>query len=454
MSVVGLVNDPTLQFPVLATGHEELAPFGIAGSPGTRLLAGPTRSMRSETLASHEHRLGAVDSIRATPQALRDVVRASGLLGRGGAGFPTATKFDVAAAAPGTPIVVVNASEGEPASAKDRTLLELRPHLVLDGAELAATAVGAREIIIYFHRSHLRANAAIEQAIVERHDAGRVNARVRMIDTPDRYVAGETSAVVSFLSGHGALPRRGPKSAAEVGIDGRPTLVNNAETLAHLALLARFGANWFSHVGTADAPGSTLVTLAGSVAVPGLVVEILGPVTIGRVLERVGGLDAIPRAVLLGGYAGTWISGEAAWHTPLERHALKSLGVSLGCGLVAVLNDEVCGLAETARLLRWLAGESSGQCGSCVFGLPALSGFVDDIVAGRSGRGDLRRLREHAASVRGRGACGHPTGVVSLVESALDTFGPELATHLRGAVCDQLDGAEHFPLPRDGEPAP
>ena len=428
MSVAGAIDDAALRIRVLATGHEELAPFGVAGSPGTRLLAGPAQSMRSETLASHERRLGAVDSIRATPQALRDVVRASGLLGRGGAGFPTATKFDVAAAAVGTPIVVVNASEGEPASAKDRTLLELRPHLVLDGAELAATAVGASEIIVYFHRSHLRANAAIEQAIIERQDAGRVKARVRIIDTPDRYVAGETSAVVSFLSGRGALPRRNAKPAAEVGIDGRPTLVNNAETLAHLALLARFGASWFSQVGTVDAPGSTLVTLAGSVAVPGLVVEILGPVTIGRVLESVGGLETIPRAVLLGGYAGTWISGEAAWHSALERHALKSLGVSLGCGLVAVLNDEVCGLAETARLLRWLAGESSGQCGSCVFGLPRLSEFVDDIVAGRSGRGELRRLREHVASVRGRGACGHPVGVVSLVESALDTFRPELAT--------------------------
>jgi len=172
-------------------------------------------------------------------------------------------------------------------------------------------------------------------------------------------------------------------------------------------------------------------------------------VTIGQVLEGVGGLDAMPRAILLGGYAGTWISGETAWYTPLERHALKTLGVSLGCGLVAVLNDQVCGVAETARLLSWLAEESSGQCGSCVYGLPVLSGYVDDIIAGRSRRSDVRRLREQAASVRGRGACGHPTGVVNLVESALDTFIPELTRHLRGAVCDAHDGLDHFPLPRD-----
>lgn len=434
-----------------STAPQETALFGVAGSPGTRLLAGPDGSMGSESLASHERRLGCVNSIGLTPQALRDAVRDSGLLGRGGAGFPTATKFDVAAKAPGTPIVVVNASEGEPASAKDRTLLELRPHLVLDGADLAATAVGASEIILYFHRSHLRANSSLERALDERRDAGVGTAHVRIVDAPARYVAGETSAVVSYLGGQGALPRRGAHPAARVGIANRPTVVNNAETLAHLALVARYGATWFSQVGTPQAPGSTLITLAGSVAVPGLVVEVLGPVRIGTVLESMGGMDAPPRAVLLGGYAGTWINGQAAWNTPLERHRLKLHGLSLGCGLVAVLSDQICGLAETARLLRWLAGESSGQCGSCVFGLPVLADYLDDIIVGRSRRSDLRRLREHAASVRGRGACGHPTGVVTLVESALDTFGPELASHLRGAVCAANDGPNHFPLPSDWE---
>jgi NADH:ubiquinone oxidoreductase subunit F (NADH-binding) len=451
MSAVEISDEPVLRIKGLSKAPQETPLFGVVGSPGTRLLAGPDQSLGRESLASHVRRLGTVDSVRTTPQALRDTVRASGLMGRGGAGFPTATKFDVAAAASGTPIVVVNASEGEPASAKDRTLLELRPHLILDGADFAAAAVGANEIVIYFHRSHLRANAAIEQALGERRDAGIDTTHVRLIDAPPRYVAGETSAVVSYLGGYGALPRRGAKPAAQVGIANRPTVVNNAETLAHLALVARFGADWFSQVGTPEAPGSTLITLAGAVAIPGQVVEILGPVTIGRVLESVGGLHAEPRAILLGGYAGTWIAGETAWRTPLERHGLKEIGVSLGCGLVAVLNDRICGLAETARLLAWLAGESSGQCGSCVFGLPVLSGFVDDIIAGRSRRSDVRRLREQAALVRGRGACGHPTGVVTLLESALDTFTPELERHLRGAVCDAHEDLDHFPLPRDAE---
>jgi NADH:ubiquinone oxidoreductase subunit F (NADH-binding) len=445
VSVISTSDDSVLEIESSAMAPLVAPLFGVAGSPGTRLLAGPARSLGTETLAGHDHRLGIVDLDDVTPQALRDTVRASGLLGRGGAGFPTATKLDLAAASPGTPIVVVNASEGEPASRKDHTLLELRPHLILDGAHVAAAAVGADEIVVYSHH----ANAALLRALGERRDAGRANVPVRVINAPNRYVAGETSAVVSYLSGTGALPRRGAQPAAKVGIAGRPTVVNNAETFAHLALIARFGPAWFSQVGTPQAPGSTLITLAGSVAVPGLVVEIVGPVTIGHVLESMGGLDAVPRAVLLGGYGGTWITGEAAWHTLLERHHLSALGLSLGCGLVAVLDDDACGLVETARLLRWLAGQSSGQCGPCVFGLPALAELVDDIAAGKSRRADLRRLREHAASVRGRGACGHPTGAVNLVESALETFTPELAMHLRGAVCDPGGGSAPFPLPHE-----
>ena len=446
MNVVGTFEQPVRRIDD-HSAHPVVPPAsGVLGSPGTRLLAGPTRSEGAETLEEHERRLGIVDYERVTPTTLRDVVRASGLLGRGGAGFPTATKLDVAAASLGTPIVVVNASEGEPASRKDRTLLEFRPHLVLDGAQLAAHAVGADEIIVYFHRAHLRANAALEKALDERRHAQRDGVPLRLIDAPDRYVAGETSAVVSYLEGRGALPRRGAQPAAKSGIANRPTVVNNAETLAHLALIARFGADWFKEIG-AGSPGSTLLTLAGSVAVPGVVVEILGPVTIGQVLESVGGLDTIPRAILLGGYGGTWISGETAWRTPLERHRLNATGVSLGCGLVAVLDEHNCGLVETARLLGWLADQSSGQCGSCVFGLGAIAQFANDIVAGRSRRADVRRLRVHAASVRGRGACGHPTGAVILIESALEVFADELEMHLRGETCEAT-GNGHFPITR------
>lgn len=449
MRAVDTFDEPFTGARGLDEDQSTTPPFGVVGSPGTRLLAGPDLSSGRESFVAHERRLGPMDLNETSPDQLRYEVRASGLLGRGGAGFPTATKFDVAAGADGTPLIVVNASEGEPASRKDRTLLEVRPHLVLDGADVAARATGADEIVVYLHRSNERANSSLERALAERRHRIDAPARVRVIDAPARYVAGETSAVVSYLDGQGALPRRRPQPAARSGVANRPTVVNNVESLAHLALIARFGADWFRQVGSESSPGSTLITLAGSVAVPGLVVEVLGRTTIGHVLERVGGLDRVPRAVLLGGYAGTWIPGDVAWNTPLDRGRLAQNAMSLGCGLVAVLHDDACGLVETARLLGWLAEQSSGQCGSCIFGLPAMAQNLDEIVAGRSRGRDSRRLRALAASIRGRGACGHPTGAVNLVESAFDTFASELKMHVRGAVCEDRELGDHFPLPSE-----
>lgn len=421
----------------------------VAGETGARLLAGPPAHAGRETRPSHDARLGAIELVDLEPERLRASVRESGLLGRGGGGFPTATKFDVAATSPGVPIIVVNASEGEPASRKDQTLLELRPHLVLDGALVAAAAVGASEIVIYSHASHATATDALRAALSERAESP---VRCRLVDAPDTYIAGETSAVVSYLDGRGAIPSRGVIPAARAGIAQRPTVVNNVETLAHLALIARYGASWFTQAGAPEAPGSTLLTLAGAVREPGLVVEVVGPATLGEVLEAYGGLSEVPRAVLLGGYEGTWMPGREAWGTPVERHRLAQLGMSLGCGVVAVIDDDTCGLAQTARLVAWLAGQSAGQCGPCIFGLPSLSEQLDAVVAGRARKSDLRRLREVVASLRGRGACGHPTGVATLVESALDTFAIELSTHLRGEVCSVTSAAHGFPLPSGAVP--
>jgi NADH:ubiquinone oxidoreductase subunit F (NADH-binding) len=216
-------------------------------------------------------------------------------------------------------------------------------------------------------------------------------------------------------------------------------VVNNAETIAHLALIARRGAEWFAEAGDLSAPGSTLVTLAGEVAVPGVVAEVLRPVMLGRLLSTIGGLDHPPRAVLVGGYEGVWLDGAAAWNTLLARSSLQRCGASLGCGLVATLGEASCGIATTARLVRWLAGESAGQCGPCVFGLPGIADLLDALANGDADRRDLSRLRRLCAAIDGRGACGHPSGVIGLVESALDTFRLELRDHVRGRSCAPAD---------------
>ena len=415
--------------------------FGVAGAPGTRLLAGPPLAAGPERLASHLARLGPLELSSRTPESLRAEVAASGLTGRGGGQFPVARKLETVARSPGRALVAVNSSEGEPASRKDRTLLELRPHLLIDGALVAARATGAGEVVVYLHRHRRAATAALEAALAEREG---LPVAVRVVDAPNRYVAGESTAVVGYLEGSGALPARRPRPVASAGVGGRPTLVSNAETVAHLALLARFGPAWFRGAGSVDQPGSTLVTLAGQVALPGLVAEVLDPLPLGRLLATVGGLDGPPQAVLVGGYEGTWVSGEVAWATPLDRGLLAAAGAPLGCGLLAVLGAGACGLATTARLLRWLAGESAGQCGPCVHGLPALARAFADLAGPWSTRRDERRVRGLIAEVHGRGACGHPTGAAILAESALEAFAGELRRHRR-LGCPPV--AEGFPLP-------
>lgn len=425
----------------------EQVPTGVwsvrAGDVDARLLAGPPPITGPEDWASHQTRLGAMPDDE--PAALRALLRSAGLVGRGGGGFLTAEKLDVAVAADGVPLVVVNASEGEPASEKDQTLAALRPHLVIDGALVLARAVGAPDIVIYTHASRHDVNAALRRALEERATTG---VHVRLVEGPETYIAGETSAVVSYLDGRGALPTRGAVPAARRGVAGRPTVVNNVETVAHAALIARRGAEWFREVGAPEAPGSTLLTLTGVVTTPRAVIEIVGPVTLGEVLVSHAGLSSPPAAVLLGGYEGTWIAGETAWRLPIERHRLARAGLSLGCGVVGVVSGPVCAVAETARLVRWLTSQSAGQCGPCVFGLPSIRDEVDRLAQGRARRGDLRHLRHLVHGVRGRGACGHPTGVANLVESLLDALSAEVDRHIHGAHCAPTPGV--FPLPHVG----
>ncbi len=251
-------------------------------APGLpRLLAGiPARGALAlrEHLALHGE-LPAIEgrgrSRRGAAAGLIDEIERAGLLGRGGAGFPTAAKLRAVAGASRSgfggagPIVVVNGAEGEPASAKDRTLLRSLPHLVLDGAVLAAGAVGAQEVLLGVCESSPSALDAVARALAERCGSGRAErvdgVQCQLCPVPHRYVAGHESALVNHLSGGPALPTFTPPRPFERGVRGRPTLVCNVETLAHLALIARHGSDWFRELGTPEQPGSALVTLAGSV---------------------------------------------------------------------------------------------------------------------------------------------------------------------------------------------
>ncbi len=342
--------------------------------------------------------------------------------------------------------MVINGSESEPASGKDALLLRCRPHLVLDGASLAAATIGAQQIVVYLHEDTGATYASVMEAVRERNQLPGVPGIV-VTTCASGFVAGESSAIVSALSGGAPVPRRRSLPAATSGIHGRPTVVSNVETLAHLGLIGRFGADWFTSAGSLGTPGTTLLTLAGDVISPGLVVEVSAPVSIGTVLVEHGGLLGRPQAVLVGGYGGRWISGDSAWNAPVDRAVLRRAGVNLGCGLIAPLPADSCGLEVTVRLLDYLAAQSAGQCGSCVFGLPRLAVDLRAIIEGRATRRDVRRAHELAHSIARRGACAHPDGAVALLESALEVFSADLRRHLRGLPCGR-GVAGWFPLPR------
>ena len=384
------------------------------------------------TLDEHQGRFGPLADDQSRLIAM---VEAAGLRGRGGARFPTAVKLR-AVAARRRPIVVVNATEGEPASAKDKALLYVAPHLVLDGAVAAAKAVGAREVIVAVERSAQTYLDAVVSAAEERRGAGlERRLPIRVVGTPSRYVAGEESALTHFLNGGDAKPTMVPPRPFEKGVSGRSTLIDNAETLAHLALIARFGPEWYRAAGTSEDPGTTLVTVSGAVTHPG-VYEVEGGSAMRSVLEESGAAMDDLQAVLVGGYFGSWISAGDAGQVSLGAASLGGAGAALGCGALVALPRGACGLAESARITRWMAEQNAGQCGPCFLGLPAMADQLDIMVGG--GRAVDRARHELKGlwpEIEGRGACRHPDGVVRLVRSALRVFAAEAAEHHRRGPC-------------------
>ncbi|HLY94246.1 MAG TPA: NADH-ubiquinone oxidoreductase-F iron-sulfur binding region domain-containing protein [Gaiellaceae bacterium] len=376
------------------------------------------------SLDMHARRHGRLEPVRD----LISLVEQSGLTGRGGGAFPAASKLDAVRSRRGRPVVVVNGAEGEPASGKDKVLLVYAPHLVLDGAVLAARALGARDVIVA--TASRGAGAAVAAAAAERRDTG---ISLQRVTVPDRFVAGEETALVQFINGGACLPTLTPPRPFERGVGGAPTLVQNVETLAHVALIARYGPQWFRAVGTPEEPGSTLVTLSGAVQDPG-VYEIPLGVSFDELLDEAGGAIAEIQAFLVGGYFGTWIDAADAASARLLDADLAPLRATLGARAIIALPKGACGVAETARVARYLAAESAGQCGPCVHGLAAIADDLSQLVARRAGV-DEQRLHRRLGIIPGRGACRHPDGAVRLVRSALDVFAPEFARHFRGGSC-------------------
>jgi len=401
--------------------------FADAGHHGLpRLLAGLEPGGGAMSLAAHTRVHGPLPQVPAH-QLIEEVER-SGLRGRGGADFPTARKLRAVAERRRVGAVIVNGSETEPASAKDRLLLSRLPHLVLDGAVLAAGAVGARQVIVKVGSNAVDSVRVLEGAIAARE---RAPVSIAVVTGPEGYVAGEESAVVHYLNGGPELPTFVPPRPFERGYRGRPTLIQNPETLAQLALVARFGSHWYRELGTVADPGSALVTITGAVRAPG-VYELAFGTAMSDLLAAAGGPSEPLQALLVGGYFGTWMEASRATSLRLAREDLRSVGCTLGSGVLIALGESACGLHESARVIAYLADQSAGQCGPCAYGLRAIADSVGALAGGVAHPRERDRVLRWTSEVRGRGACHHPDGAVRFVESALAVFDDDIDTHRRG----------------------
>jgi NADH:ubiquinone oxidoreductase subunit F (NADH-binding) len=410
-----------------------------------RLLAGI--GAQPADLRCHERQYGPMPVLRRAGRLI-DVVEASGLTGRGGAGFPAGRKMRSVAAGPGSKVLVANGAEGEPASLKDRLLLSRLPHLVLDGMTLAAQAVGANEAHLCVHGTEDGLLDRLDLAVQERLAAGVDPVPIQLTGIPGRYVSSEQSSIVQFLNGGPAKPTFSPPRPHEQGVHGNPTLVHNVETLAHLALIARYGDRWFRGAGVPSAPGSMLVTVSGAVARPG-VYEVEMGTPIGQLVGLAGGPAEPLQALVAGGYFGAWLPVQVAWPVPMTHASLKAAGGALGAGIVIALPASSCPIAETARVVRYLAEESAGQCGPCVFGLPALANALADLAYAGGGDGGVEQVATLLPLIERRGACRHPDGVTQLVRSLLRAFPGHARGHEQSGSCEGVGRSPLLPLPRD-----
>ncbi|WUJ75525.1 proton-conducting membrane transporter [Kribbella soli] len=374
-----------------------------------RVLAGTDQGRLD--LLRHRSTHGSLPAL--TRDDYTKLCEAVGLRGRGGAAFPVALKLQDLPAR-GVEAVVVNGSESEPVSRKDRLLLTQSPHLVLDGAVGLAHALGAPHVLIAVHDA--RAATSVREALMERDD----RLAIEVQGTPGRFVAGEARAVLSALEGGAAVPPGRRVLPTRKGYHRRPTFLSNVETFAQLAVLARLGSRGFSSTGLISEPGTQLLTIDGAVRRPG-VIETPTGVPLDTVLQY-SGAQAGP--VLLGGYHGRWLQQTEG--VTLQRPEVSA-------GIILALGSDTCPLGEITRVTQWLSSQSAGQCGPCVFGLAAL---VDDFarltVGDPQGWHDAHR---HLGLVPGRGACAHPDGTARFLTSALEVFDDDVQHHLTGQGC-------------------
>lgn len=381
------------------------------------------------------------------PSKVLEMIKRSGLRGRGGAGFPTGKKWEmVIQRKADRKYLCCNAAEDEPGTFKDRYLLRSNPHQLIEGAILAAFAIGAAEVYLYINGRYEEEIEFMEQALQTAKEKGHWGEQVegtsfsvelRIRKSPGTYVAGEETALLEVVEGRSAKPRQKPPYYPAVkGLYGMPTVVNNAETLSNVAHIVREGVDWFRSVGTAASPGTLIFTLTGGVGRPGLYELPLGT-SLRKLIEVYGGGirgGKRLKAVFPGGPSNTIIAADQI-DVALDFDALKAIGSGLGTGAVIVMSEEACMVQSAIQYARFFARESCGQCPPCKLGTAHLSEILEKIELGQGDEKDLQQVEQVCGMIKGRGYCYLLTGASIAVESIFRCFKEEYVAHVQQGAC-------------------
>jgi formate dehydrogenase len=432
-STAGAIEVPCLGHcdlaPVLTRGDEIVPAVTHSANDGPALGLGSGDT----TLADYEAR-GGLSLLRQPPTLERIVeeLKASGLTGYGGAGFPTGLKWEAVAREPGPRYVVVNADEGEPGTIKDRYVMELRPHLMLEATVLAMRVLDAAEGYIYLREEYANARATLDRALEELRAGGLLDGlRLELVVGAGAYIAGEETAMLESMEGRRAMPRLKPPFPSQVGYLGRPTLIQNVETLAHIPAILRSGGEWWAGLGLRDAKGTRLWSVTGAVAWPGCYEAPNGITTRELVEEHAGGLSGDVGAVVPGG-AASGILPPAALDAPLTRDGLGDWGAGPGSAAVQVFPSSYPPLRLVAETMRFFAEESCQKCTPCRIGNRALHHLAEELQHGEAAM-TREKVDEWLLAMEKTSICGLGQAAPFPVRNAMANW-PELFAPLAGST--------------------
>jgi NADH-quinone oxidoreductase subunit F len=372
------------------------------------------------------------------PDAVITEVRKSNLRGRGGAGFPTGVKWGFVPQDVFPKYVVVNADESEPGTFKDRQLLEGNPHQVIEGAAIAAYAIQAETVYIYCRGEFYQPAQTLQRAVDEAYAAGYVGQNlfgggyaldIHVHLGAGAYICGEETALLESLEGRLGQPRLRPPFPASEGLYGKPTVINNVETLANVPLIIERGADWYLILGNAQSPGPKIFCLSGHVERPGNYEAILGQITFRQLIYEHGG--GVPgergiKAILPAGASAPILPAtDEVLDTPLDYESLKPFGSALGSASVIVLDETVDVFQAAHRMTRFFKHESCGKCTPCREGTHWMLKIYDKVAAGRGGQADLLTLQDVARQIQGKCLCALGEFSVNPVLSTLEHFRDE-----------------------------